>query len=172
MGLPSDFNKDGLLSPADYDLTIRELKNSIFVNGPKSEAEHWDILWRRKLVDNLEILVKQLWKVGVENIFIDGSFVENKVHPNDIDGYFECEVKDFKKMIDKLNKLDPHHSWIWPNVGKPLMWHVYRVELYPHYGQFCGIDDVTGYPLKFPAAFRQSRDFKPKGIVRIIRDRR
>jgi len=103
---------------------------------------------------------------------IDGSFVENKAHPNDIDGYFECDAKHFKKIIDKLNKLDPHHSWIWPNIEKPLMWHVYRVELYPHYGQFCGIDDVTGYPLKFPAAFRQSRDFKPKGIIRIIKDRR
>jgi len=67
--LPPDFNKDGLLSPVDYDLTIRELKNSILVNGPQFEAEHWDILWRRKLVDKLGILVKQLWKVAVENIF-------------------------------------------------------------------------------------------------------
>lgn len=153
MELPSDFNKDGELPPFDYDQTIRELKNSMLVNGPKSKEKHWDLLWRQKLVSNLEILIKQLWKVGVENIFIDGSFVENKSHPNDIDGDFECNVKDFKKTIDKLNKLDPHHSWIWPNVGKPLMWHVYRIELYPHYGQCCGIDDVTGYPYKVSCSF-------------------
>jgi len=48
------------------------------------------------------------------------------------------------------------------------MWHVYRVELYPHVGQLCGIRDRYGHELEFPSAFRQSRrDGTPKGIVKI-----
>ena len=48
------------------------------------------------------------------------------------------------------------------------MWHQYRVELYPHYGQPSGVRDKYGHELEFPSAFRQSRcDGKPKGIVKI-----
>ena len=49
------------------------------------------------------------------------------------------------------------------------LWHQYRVELFPHYGQFCGITDVRGFPLQFPAAFRQSRNGQEKGIVKLER---
>jgi hypothetical protein len=38
-------------------------------------------------------------------------------------------------------------------------------------GQPCGIDSITGYPLQFPAAFRQSRSFQAKGIVKLIKDK-
>ena len=48
------------------------------------------------------------------------------------------------------------------------MWHKYRVELFPHIGQFTGIVDQFGYELEFPSAFRQSRSFLPKGIVKLI----
>lgn len=48
------------------------------------------------------------------------------------------------------------------------MWHQYRVELYPHFGQSSGIQDQYGNELEFPAAFRRSRaDGKPKGIIKI-----
>lgn len=48
------------------------------------------------------------------------------------------------------------------------MWHVYRVELYPHVGQLTGIRDKFGHELEFPSAFRQSRGTGlPKGIVKI-----
>lgn len=50
------------------------------------------------------------------------------------------------------------------------MWHRYRVELYPHYGQGSGIRDPLGYELKFPSAFRLSRrGGRPRGIVKIVR---
>jgi len=46
------------------------------------------------------------------------------------------------------------------------MWHQYRVELYPHYGQNSGITDVHGNPEMFPAAFRKDRTTgKEKGII-------
>jgi hypothetical protein len=48
------------------------------------------------------------------------------------------------------------------------MWHQYRVELYPHYGQLSGIRDGHGHELEFPSAFRQSRrDGTPRGIIKI-----
>ena len=48
------------------------------------------------------------------------------------------------------------------------MWHQYRVELYPHYGQLSGIRDKFGNELEFPSAFRLSRrDGKPRGIIKI-----
>jgi hypothetical protein len=50
------------------------------------------------------------------------------------------------------------------------MWHRYRVELYPHFGQPSGIKDEYGHDQQFPAAFRKSRDtFLPKGIIKLSR---
>lgn len=51
------------------------------------------------------------------------------------------------------------------------MWHVYRVELYPHYGDGppTGIRPPDGYDRLFPAAFRHRRGTdEPKGIVKVI----
>lgn len=134
-------------------------------------------------MDNLEILVRQLWKVGIENIFINGSFVEDKDHPNDIDGYFECNLIELTsgRLERELNLLDPHKVWTrnpasrWldPNFGKKQlpMWHIYRIEFYPHHNQRSGITDKFGNELMFPAAFRQSRrEYRQKGIVKIKRN--
>jgi len=50
------------------------------------------------------------------------------------------------------------------------MWHKYRVELYPHYGQSSGITDIHGNPEMFPAAFRKDRTTgKEKGIIKIVK---
>jgi hypothetical protein len=89
------FTAEGVLPPGDFELTLDELRESSLVLGPDEAARspHWDTDRRRMLVDNLEILVRQLWRVGITEIFVDGSFVEDKDHPNDIDGYFECDRK-------------------------------------------------------------------------------
>ncbi len=128
------------------------------------------------------ILVDQLWSVGVTEVFVDGSFVEDKDHPNDIDGYFVCSLRDLASgdLTRRLNLIDPKKVWTWdPTQRRPYpgsqkrqlpMWLVYRVELYPHFGQLCGIADKWGNELEFPSAFRQSRrDGRPKGIIKIIR---
>jgi len=44
--------------------------------------------------------------------------------------------------LPRLNHMDPYQSWDW-SAAKPKMWDVYRVELFPHYGQPCGIDNAT-----------------------------
>lgn len=131
-------------------------------------------------MDNLGTLVRQLWAVGVDEIFVDGSFVEDKDHPNDIDGYFCCDFRRFVtgELARDLNLRDPHQVWDWrpesrrPYRGYPKlqlpMWHAYRVELYPHWGQGSGILDEYGNEQTFPAAFRRSRSHgEPKGIVQI-----
>ena len=177
-----DFDADGLLPQGDYYLTIEQLKQSKLVLGPgdPNACLTWDASWRERLVGNREILVRQLVTVGITEIWIDGSFVENKDHPNDIDGYFACELKRlaFGSLQRDLNLLDPHKIWTWDESSRRAcpgfaslqlpMWHQYRVELYPHYRQLCGITDKYGNELEFPSAFRQSqRGFKPKGIVKL-----
>ncbi|HLX62040.1 MAG TPA: hypothetical protein VKX17_12230 [Planctomycetota bacterium] len=174
------FTTDGVLPPGDYEVTLSELRRSILVAGPGKGYPNWDAAWRAVLVDNLEIMVKQLWKAGVTEIFVDGSFVEDKDHPNDIDGYFVCDLMELAtgRLERNLNLLDPHKVWTWnPQTRRPYrgypkkqlpMWHRYRVELYPHYGQGSGIKDNFGNELEFPAAFRCSRrNGKQRGIVKI-----
>jgi hypothetical protein len=105
------FDADGLLPPNDYELSLDELRQSILVSGPGDPIAYpsWDNPWRERLVNNLEILTRQLWQVGIREIFADGSFVEDKEHPNDIDGYFECDLKELMtgELERKLNLHDP-----------------------------------------------------------------
>jgi hypothetical protein len=174
------FDADGLLPPGDFGLTLDELRASSLVTGNGVGSPTWDARWRGMLVESLAVLVEQLWRIGVREIFADGSFVEDKDHPNDIDGYFVCDLRRLAsgELQRELNLLDPHKVWTWdprerrafrgyPKKQLP-MWHQYRVELYPHYGQLSGIRDPFGNELEFPSAFRLSRrDGKPRGIVKI-----
>lgn len=176
------FTPEGLLPVGDYGLTLTDLRASVLVGGAGLPPT-WDAPWRSRLVDNLELLVAQLWRVNIDQIFINGSFAEAKDHPNDIDGYFECDVRYFAsgQLERDLNTLDPYKVWTWdpasrradPNSTKRQlpMWHRYRVELYPHLpGLLSGIRDQFGNELPFPAAFRLARQsFRPKGIVQIVR---
>jgi hypothetical protein len=175
------FDAHGLLPPGDYELSFDELRRSSLVVGPGGADGTWDTAWREALVGNLETMTRQLWQVGIQEVFADGSFVEEKDHPNDIDGYFVCDLRLLAsgELTRQLNLLDPHKIWTWdPNSrqafrGYPKkqlpMWHRYRVELYPHVSGFSsGIRDPQGHELEFPSAFRQSRrDGRPRGIIKL-----
>ena len=176
------FTADGLLPPGEYELNFKELRESMLVVGPGTAYPNWDAHWRRQLVDNLSILVRQLWEVGITQIFIGGSFVEDVDHPNDIDGYFVCELVSFTtgKLQRKLNRLDPYQIWTGePSALQPdekfsqkklPMWHRYRVELYPDYGQGSGLLGERGRELSFAEAFRLSKKgSQPRGIVKVRR---
>lgn len=179
------FNSDGVLPPGDYALSLHGLMESMLVLGPGEPRDHmvWNAAWRHRLADNLSVMVRQLWAVGIEDIYIDGSFAEDKDYPNDIDGYFACDPKRFAsgQLEQELNRLDPQKCWTWdhttrrayrgyPKLQLP-MWHAYRVELYPHYaGLIAGVDE-HGQALEFPAFFRKCRGTgKAKGIIKIIKD--
>jgi hypothetical protein len=175
------FDHDGLLPAGDYELDFQGLRESFLVTGTGGKSPTWDAPWREFLVNNLQIMTEQLWTLGVTEVFADGSFVEEKDHPNDIDGYFVCSLQALAsgELARKLNLLDPHKIWTWdprsrqshrgyPKKQLP-MWHRYRVELYPHVAGFLsGIRDPNGHELEFPSAFRQSRrDGKPRGIIKL-----
>jgi len=178
------FSEEGVLPVGDYELTLDELRESALVVGPDEavRSDHWDADWRRNLVNNLAVLVRQLWQVGIIEIFVDGSFVEDKDHPNDMDGYFNCDLKHLAsgRLEQELNLLDPRKVWTWDPASRRKaagfskkqlpMWHRYHVELFPHVRQLSGILDPHGNELDFPAAFRLSRRGIPKGIIKIVRD--
>lgn len=179
------FTQDGMLPPGDFEVSFEELRQSVLVHGPTNtpNLSTWDMVWRAQLVQNLETLTHQLWKIGIREIFADGSFVEDKDHPNDIDGYFVCgfDLLRTGELTRRLNLLDPFKVWTWAPTSRKSyggypkkqlpMWHRYRVELYPHVpglGIGSGIRDKYGHELEFPSAFRQSRrDGKPRGIIKI-----
>ena len=69
------FTADGVL-PHDYTLTYEQLEASVLVMGPSRRK--WDADARHKLVRQSRVLVAQLWQVGIEEIFLDGSFVERR----------------------------------------------------------------------------------------------
>ena len=184
MGTIPGFTVDGLLPVGDYALTLDELRASILVLGPGAPRDHpvWDAAWRHVLVEHLAVLVGQLWEVGIDEIYIDGSFVEDKDHPNDIDGYFVCDPRRFAsgQLERDLNRLDPKKCWTWADSARRTslgsakrqlpMWHAYHVELYPHYSGLIAGCDAHGNPLEFPAFFRKTRgNDKPKGIIRIVK---
>ena len=146
MGPIPSFNEQGLLPPGEYEVTFEELRSSILVDGPEElAASEWHADWRRHLTHQAEVLTRQLWQVGITDVFLDGSFVEDKPHPNDIDGYFVCEAHELAsgELERRLNALDPQSTWTWdPSERRPYlgyakrqlpMWYAYRVELYPHY---------------------------------------
>jgi hypothetical protein len=184
MSIPTQFTHQGVLKSGTYDATFAEIRSSILVTGTGSST--WDSAWRGKLLDNAEILTKELWAIGIKSVFFDGSFVEDKDRPNDIDGYFDTELKatnldlpKFAAMIQNLNLANHHKIWTWdPSkritvtgfAKKQLpMWVRHRVELYPHLGQMSGIKDSYGNDLTFPSAFRQCRSSGlAKGIVKVI----
>lgn len=91
--------------------------------------------------------------------------------------YNPVDVAKFEQMISALNNLDVHKVWNWDPKSRRVvqgksqlpMRIFYQVELFPHLNQGSGIVDAFGNNLKFPSAFRQSRNgFKQKGIVRVI----
>jgi hypothetical protein len=182
MPIPTGFDSNGVLPIGTHVATFDELRTSLLVCGPGVDhAPHWDAQWCSTLVDNACVLVGQLWQVGITDVFLDGSFTEAKDAPNDIDGYFEVDVRRIASgsLERELNGLDPYKVWTWDpaqrkkhrnSTKKQLpMWHRYRVELYPHYPGVVALRDEWGNDLQFPSAFRQQRDTAiRKGIIKIV----
>jgi len=163
-------------------LTIARLRSSYLVTGEDVDISGWDSAWRAELVDNLDPFVRQLHQVGVERIFVNGSFVTSKPRPEDIDGYWECEVGQFGHILRGLLEAEPSLPWDLTQrpidhrsgLGKPVMWHRYRVELFPHFTDHpvpTGVSDEHGDNLFFPALFRRDKaTARPKGVIQIIRE--
>lgn len=181
--LPDSFDSEGVLPIGTYEVTFEALHRSLLVTGPlESRPESWDSEWRQRLVASAELLIRELWQVGISEVYLDGSFTEAKPHPHDIDGYFEVDPRVFAsgELQHQLNALNPHRCWTWDPSARTKakgftkrqlpMWHRYRVELYPHFpGLLSGITDADDNELQYPSAFRQRRgDGRRKGIVKVV----
>ena len=172
----------GLLPAGDYPMSLAELRQSYLVTGEGVDVLGWDSEWRAQLVDNLELFVQQLRQVEVERIFVNGSFVTNKARPGDIDAYFECEANQYPQIMIGLLQQEPLLPWdlvrrrIDPvsDLPKPIMWHEYRVEIFPHFTDHpvpTGVRDEDENNLYFPTLFRRDRETgRPKGVIQIVRE--
>jgi Family of unknown function (DUF6932) len=171
---------DGLLPPGDHLLTLPELRQSYLVTGEGLNVPRWDSTWRAQLVDNMEMFIRQLWDVGVERIFVNGSLVTSKPGPGDIDAYFECTFGAYPLTLVSLMQLEPPLHWdlthrpIHPRTGaaKPMMWHRYRVELLPRFVDYptpTGVFDENGNEIQLVELFRRDRaTSRPKGMVQLV----
>lgn len=181
------FDDEGRLPPGEYSMTLDELERSILVTGGEDKDDAWDTKWRVELVQNLRILVEQLWAEGITEIFIDGSFATDKLHPGDIDGYFVVKKPanlsdpEFEEdLCKRLNKRDENNAWTWKNKDRkrpspsekgqlPMWWH-YHVEMWPEYGQWSGqIHPVTDDKLTHSELFRITKQGEDKGIIKLLK---
>jgi hypothetical protein len=115
MALIPPFNSDGLLPPGDYEVTFDQLRKSPLVMGTISRtfSSNWDAQWRHHLVSNLEILTRQLWHIGISDVFADGSFAEAKDHPNELEfpsAFRQSRSNGAPRGIIKLRKDSSHDS--------------------------------------------------------------
>jgi len=155
-------------------MTIAELQASILVTGDRS-SPHWDATWRSQLVANLGILAGHLARVGITDVYADGSFCSNKDRPGDIDGYFVTDWPQWVRQSKELMAMDA--AW---DLGrripdpqgrpKPLMWHEYKVELFPVFRRPFARHSARGGdpPVTIDAFFRESRDGRGRGIVKVL----
>lgn len=69
------FNDDGYLPPGIHPATLEEVAARF---GGESEL-------RRVQLESLRWLVELAWRAGVMRIVVNGSFVTDRVEPNDVD---------------------------------------------------------------------------------------
>jgi hypothetical protein len=175
------FTEEGLL-PQDIEVTLEELTSSFLVTGAGVELADWDADWRLHLAQNAGIVARRFRQAGgVDEFWLDGSFVERVARPGDIDAYYVLPREQLANMSAfraRLNALEGENIWTWnprdrrrfPETrdAKPPFWGKYHVEVYRQSPEECGIIGPHGEQLSFADAFRQQRGtYKRKGIVRL-----
>ena len=181
------FTREGILPDGVYSMTIEQLRSSFLVTGEGAHRRNWDKAKRGKLVRNLEVLVRQLWDAGIQNVYVDGSFVQQTDRPADIDVYFECDRHDVESgdLERRLNTMGPFAGWSWdhylwiPNSDGELKseaWHKYGVDCWPEYPGCLsgGYDKLLGRQLSISELFRRvkgKRRTMTKGIIHLLPER-
>jgi len=145
----------------------------MLVVGPRPLPTGWNASWRAELVDRLAVRAANLNHVGITELFLAGSFVQNNPAPGDIDGYYMVAPAAWLRIKPLLMTVDPllatvsdQKTWVY-DVGqrklKPRLWHDVRLEL------FYVLDiPPNRAPTAIPQFFRVSRQGKQKGLIRII----
>jgi len=148
------FNEDGYLPEGIHDATFGDFQERFVWNGK-----------RLILLDGLRQVVYQLWRAGVEDIYITGSFCTKAPFPNDVDGYWV-----YQKGLD-LSKVDPvilnmNIHALDPVSGR----YVRMIKL--KYGVEFFMDSPSHKVEGLTCAefFSCSRDGVPRGIIRLRKD--
>ncbi len=169
------FNKNGLLSAEDHRITLQELEELQKIGPDNGQA--WDSSWRMQLFNELRRRCLELYSIGINDIFIDGSYATDKVRPNDVDGYFIVPRAFWLNEGEKaLQSIDPDF-WRFEVVnegdGKAAypMAFSHHIELFPmyleHTMEFAPCPELIDPKIKF---FRTDRySHQPKGIFRIVK---
>jgi hypothetical protein len=135
-----DLDSKGMLPRGIHKATLDELRKR-FATSTR----------REKLFDGLIEALRNMKGAGVERVYIDGSFVTNKVSPNDIDGCWEAHPRiDVKKLDPVLLDFSNRRA---------AMKSRYGIDFFISQN----IEASSGVP--FVEFFQTDRDGNPRGIV-------
>ncbi|MDP8238323.1 MAG: hypothetical protein P9X24_04455 [Candidatus Hatepunaea meridiana] len=149
-----DFNKNGELPPGIHQTNLGEIVSRLDTNSPRHE-----------LIAKLTFVIKRLATIGIKRVYIDGSFITDKIYPKDIDG---CWVDN--KDIDWDNDSEMDFMLEKPTRMKKR----WRIELYKSInltsirdkkGNFWKDEDANVLIVSFLEFFQFNRDREPKGIL-------
>lgn len=169
---------DGTLPPGDHPMTPSQLRSSAFVTGGETPSPGWDRQHRQLLVANLGYLASHLRTVGIDDLYIGGSFCTTKGRPGDIDGYFVTDFPVWRAQLQRLKGCDS--SWTYdladrkPNTEGKLkwpQWFKFKVELFTVFRppfdalSFMG---STKPPVPIDEFLRRDTSLNPIGMIRIL----
>ncbi len=141
-----NFASNGCLSPGIYHMLWDEFYNN-FSFSPK----------RMNLLEGLERAIDILRKCGCTVIYIDGSFITNKLEPNDYDA---CWEGVFANVYSNMQIIEP--VFLDFSNGRKKQKEKYKGEIFP--AEFIADSKGTTY-LEFFQQIRYKID--KKGIVAI-----
>ena len=167
------FLKNGLLPVGDHEISLAELEQ--FMREGPGNGETWDTAWRLELLEEFKKRYQQLLQVGIKEVYIDGSYATDKIHPNDMDVYFVVPRKIWRNGAEKaLKDMDPEFWRFDPELleggklGYPMaLFH--HIEMYPvyleHTPAHAESPELIDPKIKF---FRTDKySHRSKGIIKI-----
>ena len=137
-----EFNKNGTLNPGIHKMTWKEFYDFF------SFSER-----RKELLNGLEKVLVIFREIEIPHFYIDGSFVTDKLEPEDWDSCFDCSIPQMQDLLKTYPLFDRKEQ-------KKL----YKGEL------FYALWEADEYGTKYLDFFQQIRgnSILKKGIVELI----
>jgi hypothetical protein len=163
------FTAKGLLAPGEHDVTIDQLRSGILVTGPTPRGSGWDADHRSLLVDRLEAWLPKIWLSGARFVVVDGSFVEEKGRPSDLDAYFVYSTRSallhgvqFLRTNAPPGYFDKRTS---DEAGHDLMRREQLLDFF-----WCCDEEPPKKRSDVRTYFASTRSGDPKGVIRIVKE--
>jgi len=132
---------NGTLPAGKYEMTIAEFETKFAYN-----------ITRKGLFNKLIKLIEDLKNIGCQTLYIDGSYVTNKVFPGDMDICWEMDGVDLAKAKPMLPAL----------FDRSLQKSVYGADIFP-----ANIMERNSMKLFIDFFQTDKNTGQPKGIVKI-----